>query len=127
MPAWYRWTAQSGFGRADGRFTGGLAFWSWTTAEYYTIGLDKIPSIHSHLFRPSALLFSFPLCLPSCSRDTPHTLEADLDSALASRPTAGQIGKEIGDVVPRMSVQARPQAFLIQIMGDEADAAAKHE
>lgn len=38
-------------------------------------------------------------------------------SALSS-----EIGQEVGDVIPGMSVQASPQAFLVKVMGDQADA-----
>ena len=51
----------------------------------------------------------------------------DLHTALITRSTLGQGWEQVGDVVPRMPVQAGAQSLLVQVMGNETDAATEHE
>lgn len=49
-------------------------------------------------------------------------LQANLHSAFITRRIAlCKVGKKVCDVVPRMSIQASPQALLVQIMCNQAD------
>jgi hypothetical protein len=55
-------------------------------------------------------------------------LQRDLDTALGTgSATAGQGGEEVGDVVPRMPVQASPQPLLVEEVGNQTNASAEHE
>lgn len=58
---------------------------------------------------------------------TKTPLQRDLDSTLVARSALGKVGQEVGDIIPRMPVQTRPQPFLIQIMRDQTDAPAKNK
>ena len=54
-------------------------------------------------------------------------LHLHLDTALRARRARLQRRKEVGDIIPRMSVQASAQPLLIEVMGDETDGAAEDE
>lgn len=56
------------------------------------------------------------------------TLQANLDSALVPWVGAlGQVGQQVSDVVPRMSVQTGPQTLLVKVMRDQTDTPTEHE
>ena len=54
-------------------------------------------------------------------------LHGNLDSALVARCPLRQVGQKVGDVVPRMSVQAGAQSLLIQEMCNQTDTASQDE
>lgn len=55
-------------------------------------------------------------------------LQANLDTTLSTwRTTLLQGGQEVGDVVPRMSVETSPQPLLVEEVGNQTDRATKHE
>lgn len=55
------------------------------------------------------------------------TLHLNLHTTLATRRTALEGGQEVGDVVPRMSVQTSAQSLLVEVMGNETDGATQDE
>ena len=54
-------------------------------------------------------------------------LQADLDTALVADGTLSELGEQVGDVVPRMPVEASAQALLVEEVGNQTNAAAEHE
>ena len=54
-------------------------------------------------------------------------LHTHLHSAFVARFTLPKAGKQIGDIVPRMPIQASPQALLIKVMCNQTNASAQHE
>ena len=55
-------------------------------------------------------------------------LHRDLYSSLVTwRTLLTQARQQVGDIIPRMSIQASAETFLIQVMGNETDASAQHE
>lgn len=54
-------------------------------------------------------------------------LQGNLHSALVTRRALRKRGEEVGDVVPRMSVQASPQPLLVKVMRNETDTPTEHE
>jgi hypothetical protein len=54
-------------------------------------------------------------------------LQANLHPALVTRPTLAQGGEQVGDIIPRMSVEAGAQSLLIEVVGDQTDAATEDE
>ena len=50
-----------------------------------------------------------------------------LYTALVARRRALEVGEEVGDVIPRMSVQTSPQPLLVEVMGDQSDGPSENE
>ena len=54
-------------------------------------------------------------------------LHGDLDTSLAARVAAGQVGQKVRNIVPRVTVQASPQPLLIQEVGNQTNTPSEHE
>lgn len=54
-------------------------------------------------------------------------LHLDLDSALSAGPALTEVGEEVGDIVPRMTVETGAQSLLVEVVGNETDAATQDE
>lgn len=55
-------------------------------------------------------------------------LHRDLHSSLVTRRTClAQARQQVGDIIPRMPIQASAETFLIQVMGNQTNASAQHE
>lgn len=54
-------------------------------------------------------------------------LHLDLHSALGAWQTLSEVGQQVGNIIPRMTVQASAQSLLIEVVGNETDASAEHE
>lgn len=54
-------------------------------------------------------------------------LDANFDTALRTRGTLLDGGQQVGDVVPRVSVQTSAESLLVEVVGNETDAASKDE
>lgn len=53
--------------------------------------------------------------------------QLDLDTTLGTRSTLREGGKQVGDVVPWVTVQTSAQSLLVQVVGNETNATAQHE
>ena len=58
-----------------------------------------------------------------------HKQNHMLTSTRPSAPGTGllQAGQQVGDVVPRMAIQASAQSLLVEVMGNQTDASAQDE
>lgn len=57
-----------------------------------------------------------------------NNLHGDFDSALiAWRSWLAQAWQQVGDIVPRMPIQASAKTLLIQVMSNQTDTSAQHE
>ena len=52
-------------------------------------------------------------------------LDLHLDAALTARGALAQLGQQIGNVIPRVAIQAGAQALLVEEVGNQADGAAE--
>lgn len=54
-------------------------------------------------------------------------LNIDLNPPLITRRTTPQLRKQVGDIIPRMPIQPRPQPLLVQEMRNQPNTPAQHE
>jgi hypothetical protein len=83
-----------------------------------------MPASTSSTQPPPPLLFALELEGDSAES---IILQADLHSALITRSALAQGWEEVGDIIPRMTIETGAQSLLIQIMGNQTDAATENE
>lgn len=56
-----------------------------------------------------------------------NALKADLDTTFGTWSSLGDVGEEVGNVVPGVTVQASAQSLLVEVVGNETNASAQDE
>ena len=64
---------------------------------------------------------------PAAILDTPVILNLNLDTALGAWPPLLQVRQQVGDIIPRMTVETSAQTLLVEEMGNKTNAAAQDE
>lgn len=67
--------------------------------------------------------------LPICCRfeTTVTSLQANFHSTFVARSALGERRQQVCDIIPRMSVETSAQPLLVEIVGNQTNAAAQHE
>jgi hypothetical protein len=56
-----------------------------------------------------------------------NALEADLDTTFGTWSSLGDVGEEVGDVVPRVTVQASAESLLVKVVSNKTNATSEDE